>query len=219
MVPKWSGAETTSIVWAVWAITLLGIALFLARNAFRVHAIVLSVIVFVYGTTIALISGQAEASISWSQSLLFRLGVASAILLAGLPIAFRLRANLTHAEEQPRSSGWVPKSIAHPEQWFFFTPFGLMIVTLANQLRTGNITLGWSLLGLGAFLFALLVGERSFRFEGLALLLLSVVKILLMDVWALAPADRYTTLIVLGCALLLVSFLYTRFREVFRRYM
>jgi len=75
------------------------------------------------------------------------------------------------------------------------------------------------LLGVGAFVFALLVGERSFRLGGLALLLVSVVKVLLMDVWALTPADRYTSLIGMGCALLLVSFLYTRFRAVFRRYL
>jgi uncharacterized membrane protein len=93
-----------------------------------------------------------------------------------------------------------------------------MIVTLAAELRLGNITLGWSLLGVAAFVFALLVRERSFRLGGLALLMLSVVKILLMDVWTLAPADRYTTLIVMGCALLLVSFLYTRFRDVFLKY-
>jgi uncharacterized membrane protein len=90
-------------------------------------------------------------------------------------------------------------------------------VTLAAELRAGNITLGWSLLGLGAFVFALLVRERSFRLGGLALLLLCVVKVLLMDVWTLSVTDRYITLIVMGCALLLVSFLYTRFKEIFRR--
>jgi hypothetical protein len=51
------------------------------------------------------------------------------------------------------------------------------------------------------------------------LLLVSVAKILLMDVWALAPPDRYMTLIVMGLALLGVSFLYTRFGTVIRRYL
>ena len=54
---------------------------------------------------------------------------------------------------------------------------------------------------------------------GLGLLLVSVAKILLMDVWALAPPDRYMTLIVMGLALLGVSFLYTRFGTVIRRYL
>jgi hypothetical protein len=44
-------------------------------------------------------------------------------------------------------------------------------------------------------------------------------KALLIDVWTLAPANRYVTLIVMGCALLFVLFLYTRFREIFSRYL
>ena len=44
-------------------------------------------------------------------------------------------------------------------------------------------------------------------------------KILLMDVWALAPPDRYVTLIVLGTALLSMSFLYTRFSEKIRKFL
>jgi uncharacterized membrane protein len=90
---------------------------------------------------------------------------------------------------------------------------------LAVKLSSGHITIAWSLLGLGVFLFALAVGERSFRLAGLGLLLVSVVKILLMDVWKLSPSDRYTTLIVLGLALLAVSFLYTRFGAAIRRYL
>jgi uncharacterized membrane protein len=57
------------------------------------------------------------------------------------------------------------------------------------------------------------------RLAGLTLLLVSVAKILLMDVWALEPADRSMTLIVMGLALLGVSFLYTRFGKVIRRYL
>jgi uncharacterized membrane protein len=75
------------------------------------------------------------------------------------------------------------------------------------------ITVAWSALGIATFLFALLVQERTFRLAGLGLLLLGVGKILLIDMWKLAPTDRYITLIVTGAALLLVSFLYTRYRE------
>jgi uncharacterized membrane protein len=75
------------------------------------------------------------------------------------------------------------------------------------------ITVAWSTLGIITFLFALLVQERNFRLAGLGLLLLGVGKILVIDMWNLAPTDRYITLIVMGAALLLVSFLYTRYRE------
>ena len=94
-----------------------------------------------------------------------------------------------------------------------------MAVALAVKLSSGHITIAWSILGVVVFLFALAVGERSYRLAGLGLLLVSVAKILLMDVWALAPPDRYMTLIVMGLALLGVSFLYTRFGTVIRRYL
>ena len=86
-------------------------------------------------------------------------------------------------------------------------------------LRRGLITVGWSALGVLVFLFALWVRERSFRLAGLGLLLLAVAKIVVIDVWDLSPRDRYLTFITLGSALLLVSFLYSRYREAIWRYL
>ena len=44
-------------------------------------------------------------------------------------------------------------------------------------------------------------------------------KIFVVDVWRLNPRDRYMTFIVMGAALLLVSFLYTRNREKLRQFL
>ena len=43
---------------------------------------------------------------------------------------------------------------------------------------------------------------------------IGVGKIVTIDVWHASPMDRYITLIVMGVALLLVSFLYSRYREI-----
>ena len=83
----------------------------------------------------------------------------------------------------------------------------------SHRAACRHITVGWSALGLLTFLFALAVGERSFRLAGLGLLLVGVGKIVTVDIWQASPTDRYITLIVMGAALLLVSFLYSRFRE------
>jgi hypothetical protein len=40
-----------------------------------------------------------------------------------------------------------------------------------------------------------------------------------LDVWGLQPRDRYVTLIIVGAALVFVSFLYTRYRETIRQYL
>ena len=101
----------------------------------------------------------------------------------------------------------------------FFAPLLLVVILLAHEMRAGMITVGWSALGVAAFLLALLVNARSYRLAGLGLLLLGVAKILLLDIWHLAPKDRYIALIAVGVALLLVSFLYTRYREVILKFL
>src|SRR5262249_13874165 len=109
--------------------------------------------------------------------------------------------------------------LQRPEQLFFFTAVGLLTVLLAVEMRHGMVTLSWGVEGLAVFLVALWLGARSFRLTGFALLLLCVAKILVQDVWRLNPRDRYLTFIVLGGALLLVSFLYTRNREKLKQYL
>jgi uncharacterized membrane protein len=215
-VPVPGGEAWVTAIWAAMATVLLGLAWMVRRPALLVHALALVVAVLARGFFIDL---PAEAPAEFWQGALFHLGVVALILLAALPFAYKLRGKVFQAGSMltlPEDLGLILRC---PEQWFFFAAFALEVVALAVKLSSGHITIAWSLLSLGVFLFALAVGERSFRLAGLGLLLVSVVKILLMDVWALSPSDRYTTLIVLGLALLAVSFLYTRFSAVIRRYL
>ena len=146
-------------------------------------------------------------------------GTAVALLFAALPFAFQLRRK----GEDRVESGLVRRValgiVRRPEQFLFFIAAGLLTVLLATEMRHGMVTLSWGVEGVAVFVLALWVGERSFRLTGLGLLLLCVGKILLVDVWRLDPRDRYLTFIVLGAALLLVSFLYTRNREALRQYL
>jgi hypothetical protein len=211
-VPVWGGDAWVTAIWAGMATVRLAFAWLMRRRTFVLQAVALAVAVVVRAIALDLIGNF------WQRPLL-HLGIASALLLAALPFAFQLRKPGFFSGASAESSGPFAAALRCPEQWFFFAPFGLMVLALALKLTSGHITIAWSLMGVGVFLFALIVGERSFRLAGLALLLLSVVKILLMDVWQLSPSDRYITLIVLGVALLVVSFLYTRFSAVIRRYL
>ncbi|HEU5457134.1 MAG TPA: DUF2339 domain-containing protein, partial [Terracidiphilus sp.] len=216
-MPIPGAAPWVTPIWALIATGLLACASLLRRRALAAQAIAVALLVDFRAFTVDL-PGAGPAT--FLHGPLLPLSVASLILLAALPFAFRIRAA---AAPQCRASLPIPDALqvalGRPEQWFFFTPFALMVVALADRLVAGHITIAWSLLGVGVFLFALAVGQRSYRLAGLALLLVSVVKILLMDVWALNPSDRYTTLIVLGLALLAVSFLYTRFRSAIQKYL
>jgi hypothetical protein len=214
--PARVGEVWVTPIWAAMATVLLALACLMRRRAFAVQAIALAIVAVLRGLVFDLF---LESPAGFWNGPIFHLGIAALILLAALPFAFKMRG----PEFWQGGSITAPRPFAamlrRPEQWFFFAPFGLMVAALAIRLSSGHITIAWSLLGLAVFLFALAVGERSYRLAGLALLLLSVAKILLMDVWALSPPDRYTTLIVLGLALLAVSFLYTRFGSVIRKYL
>ena len=146
--------------------------------------------------------------------------VAVAILLfSGLCLAFRLRTLEIQSQHRHVVVRFFRACVNRPEQVFFFLPMALLTALLAVELRSGLVTVGWSALGVAAFLVALPLGERSFRLAGLGLLLLGVAKIILVDVWNLTARDRYLTLIIMGSALLLVSFLYSRYRQVIRKYL
>ena len=106
-----------------------------------------------------------------------------------------------------------------PEQLFFFIAIGLLTVLLGVEMRHGMVTLSWGLEGVAVFLLALWLGERSFRLTGIGLLLLCVGKILVDDVWRLNQRDKYLTFMVLGVALILVSYLWTRYQERIRQYL
>jgi len=145
-------------------------------------------------------------------------GATVALLLATLPITFQIRRKDEHSDDAGIRR-LVQALGRRPEQLFFFTATGLLTVLLALEMRHGMVTLSWGVEGVAVFLLALWLGERSFRLTGLGLLLLCVGKILVADVWRLSARDRYLTFIVLGAALLLVSFLYTRNREALRQYL
>ena len=146
----------------------------------------------------------------------FVLGSAVAVLLACLPFAFRLRDRY---KTQPISNRWIGALVRRPEQFMFFAPVLLLTLMLALKMRAGMVTVAWGVEGVLIVLLALAVNERSYRLTGLILLLLCVGKVLARDAWGLAPRDRYITFIILGAALLLVSFLYTKYRDTIRQFL
>jgi uncharacterized membrane protein len=146
----------------------------------------------------------------------FVLGSAVAVLLACLPFAFRLR---DRRQGQTLPIRWMGALVRRPEQFMFFAPILLLTLMLALKMRAGMVTVAWGIEGVLIILLALAVNERSYRLTGLILLLVCVGKIILRDAWGLAPRDRYITFIILGAALLLVSFLYSKYRETIRQFL
>jgi len=147
------------------------------------------------------------------------LGSAVAVLFLCLPFAFRLRDRYREKPPSGRIASLLSPILRHPEQILFFAPVVLLTILLALQLRAGMVTVGWGIEGFLILLGAFAINERSFRLTGLILLLACFVKIVFIDMWRLEARDRYITLIMVGGAILLASFLYTRYSEKIRQYL
>ncbi|HVR26332.1 MAG TPA: DUF2339 domain-containing protein [Candidatus Polarisedimenticolia bacterium] len=210
-------ADWVASAWAALAFGLLAIAWSSERRVFLYQGLMVAVGVL-FRTVLHNFYERSYFPAPGWESRWITVGTSVALLLAALLFAFQLRKKNQESVE----TGVVrllQGIVRRPEQLLFFIAVGLLTVLLATEMRHGMVTLSWGLEGFAVFVLALWLGERSFRLTGLGLLLLCVGKILFVDVWRLDPRDRYMSFIVLGAALLLVSFLYTRNREALRQYL
>lgn len=207
------------VAWAALVPVLLAVAWRSQRLIFMHQALVLTGFTLFRGAMHNLYERDIiPAPFLYSRALC--VSAACALLLLSLVLAYQLKG--AQAAADGRASTWIralTSAARHPEQVLFFAPFVLIISLLGAEMNKGLLTVSWSVLGVVTFLFALWVGERSFRLAGLGLLLTGVCKIVVIDVWSLSEKDRYLTFISMGTALMIVSFLYTRFREAIRRYL
>lgn len=204
--------------WAILVLLLMGLSWSTGRRVFEHQAILVGFGAMFRGALHNLYERTNLPGPLWHSRWL-TVGATAALLFVALIPGFRMREVGKQNEDDPFWRRALQALARRPEQVFFFSALALVTVLLSVEMRAGMVTVSWGLLGVVVFLFALWVKERSYRLAGLALLLLCVGKILLVDIWQLGLSDRYITLIVLGLALLLVSFLYSRYREAIRQYL
>jgi hypothetical protein len=208
------GPESTIVAWAVLALVLMTTSLVLDQEVFLQQATVLVAAITVRGIAHNIFGGRYFTTEGWRGNFAAP-SLTAALLLAGLPIAFRLRNRYTGRPTGSLLNRYL--AVRHPEQWLFFSPVVLVTLTIAVKMNPGMVTLSWGLEGMLVILLGLAVNQRSYRITGLALLVLCVCKIVLRDAWRLDERDRYITFIVLGTALTLVSVLYNKYRDSMRR--
>jgi hypothetical protein len=208
------GPESTIVAWAVLALVLMTTSLVLDQEVFLQQATVLVAGIMVRGISHNIFGGSYFTTEGWRGNFAAP-SLTAALLLAGLPIAFRLRNRDSGRPAGSQLNRYL--AVRHPEQWLFFSPVVLVTLTIAVKMNPGMVTLSWGLEGMLVILLGLAVNQRSYRITGLALLVLCVCKIVLRDAWRLDERDRYITFIVLGTALTLVSVLYNKYRDSMRR--
>jgi uncharacterized membrane protein len=159
-----------------------------------------------------------------------RVATVSAVAIIFLALAFTSRrikkttpaAPPDSSAEPPNSKlarirGWIASLDRHPYHLFFFTAAILITRLLSIEIHHGYLTAAWGAEAIVVFLIALRVNERSYRWCALILLLLCIGRIVLIDVWTLDQLGRIVSFMGLGAALLIVSFLYARHRELLRK--
>ena len=213
------GPDWVVVAWSALALALAAVAYKAKRPAF-LHQSYLTAFAVLFRALFHNFYERSYFAADFWHSRWWSVGSTVAILFLVLPAAFKLRG--VSGESGERGNRLMRMFAAldrHPEQIFFFIPLFLLTVLLALEMRSGMVTVSWGVEAVAVFVFALWVGQRSFRLTGLGLLLLCVGKIVVVDIWGLTPRDRYLTFIVLGTLLLFVSYLYTRYREALRRYL
>ncbi|MGD0787750.1 MAG: DUF2339 domain-containing protein [Terracidiphilus sp.] len=207
-------AEWIVVAWSILAVVMLGATLLLDKEVFHQQAALLVAGIVVRGLAHNIFGGSYFVEGGWRGNFAV-LSLAAALLLAALPIAFRLRKR--YAERTGLSFLSRCTAVNHPEQLFFFAPIILVTFMIAVKMNPGMVTLSWGIEGVMVIVLGLLASQRSYRITGLLLLLLCVGKIVFHDVWKLPVTEIYITFIALGAAMTLVSALYGRYREIVRR--
>src|SRR5262249_28529755 len=90
---------------------------------------------------------------------------------------------------------------------------------LFDQVSGGMLTLSWSLEGIGLLALGFATRERTLRLSGLAMLLICIGKVFFYDLRNLETLYRIVSFIGLGAILLLVSWIYTRFKDQLSKYL
>jgi hypothetical protein len=207
-------AEWIVFAWAILAVVLFTATLLLDKEVFQQQAALVVVGIVIRGLSHNIFGGSYFIEGGWRGNAVV-LSLTAVLLLAALPIAFRLRRRYAERTELSFLSRYT--ALKYPEQLLFFAPVVLVSFMIAVKMNPGMVTLSWGIEGVSVIVLGLLASQRSYRITGLLLLLLCVGKIVIHDVWRLQQTEIYITFIALGAALTLVSTLYGRYREIVRQ--
>jgi hypothetical protein len=101
----------------------------------------------------------------------------------------------------------------------FFSLLGTLLAAavLYGEVSGGLLTVSWGFEGLALLACGFALRERILRLEGLALLLICILKLFVYDLRNLETLYRILSFVALGLILLAVSWIYTRFRDHIRK--
>jgi uncharacterized membrane protein len=225
-VNRWPGLpETIAYSQIAWSYRLLGAVLF-AVWSFEYVPFNWRVVFFAIGGALQVAAGsfsRSSARLVWG--VLYAIAgitlfwtrlhhppmLHDLVALLAIPLSLRISTHFVGEPPLPKDLRNTLVTLVLASVWLWVTCWTLDRGAL-NQLTTW-----WTILALVVFAAGLTLRERIYRLGGFAILGLALGRLFLFDVWKFDSLYRIISFLVLGAALLALSFIYNRFSETLRK--
>jgi len=146
-------------------------------------------------------------------------GIRGRVLTGALVIASFYCAQLLSPRGASAAGGERGLLDRHARDFYSLLASVLLAVLLFYEVSGGVLTIAWGVEALALLGAGFPLRDRLQRLSGLFLFLLCVLKLFLYDLRLLDTVNRILSFIVLGVILVVVSWVYTRFRDRVQRYL
>lgn len=141
-----------------------------------------------------------EDSIDLSEARLLPL---LAVMSVGYLLSYYLNKNVEKLKESDKP---MLNIYSHLGTFFAF-------VLIVSEFREYGISIGWICLALALTILGFLFNKKHLRMQGIIILFISIFKVFIYDIRELEVIYRTISYIFLGIILLLISFLYTKYKD------
>lgn len=212
-IMAWHGVGLT-LLWIAGAITLTSLAPWGRRLLYPQHA---AVLLFITGIKWIALDNVAPIAASWDQPLTSMWPLFNAMALAGVLLTGSLVWLARSLDKQIRptllaAAGVVAFALANFETLRTVDYFAPSFADFATA-KVVALSVLWGLIGLAAVVIGFAAQLRPLRYAALALLGVTLAKILLVDLAQVRPVYRILSYLAVGGLLLCVSFVYHRHEE------
>jgi uncharacterized membrane protein len=200
--------------WGILAVACLSLGVLLKERDFRLHSHLFAIAAFARSWTTSFDPSGSYQGMPEQ--------VVATVPVVACLYAVGLLWPSTRAGRADTGSDGVPwlanlESRARPVMTVLAS---VLLASLLYDRVGGNLlTTAWAVEGLLLLVSGFVLSQRVLRLCGLSLLSVCLLKVLIIDLSDVETIYRILSFIVLGGILLAVSFVYTRYRDVLKRYL
>lgn len=205
--------------WAPLTVVLLILGTQLRDRDFRYQSYLLAILTFARGWATSLTLEGTLFGIPER----FATSVPAVVALLAAAFYCLWRSRTAQEPEKMEATGgrlhrFMISLETHSVVLFSFLGASLVTILLFYEVGGNLLTIAWTVEAFVLLAIGFVVMDRSFRYYGLGLLLVCLIKLVVIDLAEMDAFYRILSFIVLGVILLLISLGYTRYRDILSRY-